>query len=281
MDIDLLRTFLEVSRTRHFGRAADNLFVTQSTVSARIRQLEESVGAPVFTRARNDIQLTPTGRRLVRHAEAIVNTWNRARQEVSVDEDTGWLLAVGGVPSLWDVLLQDSVHRLYRELPDMVLNTEVHGADALLRRLRDGSLDLGFMFEPPQTADLGFEQLANLRLVMVSSRPGLTGPEAVGRGYVLADWGESFALAHAKLFPDMPPPAVRMGLGRLALAFVLEFGGSAYLAESMVARELEAGRLFRVEGAPVIDRAAYTVYAVDTGRAEVLQRALSCLKGGR
>ena len=41
MDIDLLRTFLEVYRTRHFGRTAENLYLTQSAVSARIRLLEE------------------------------------------------------------------------------------------------------------------------------------------------------------------------------------------------------------------------------------------------
>jgi DNA-binding transcriptional LysR family regulator len=44
MDTQLLRTFLEVHRTRHFGRAADNLYVSQSAVSARIRQLEEELG---------------------------------------------------------------------------------------------------------------------------------------------------------------------------------------------------------------------------------------------
>ena len=45
MDIDLLRTFVEVSSTRHFGKAAQNLFVTQSAVSARIRLLERTLGA--------------------------------------------------------------------------------------------------------------------------------------------------------------------------------------------------------------------------------------------
>ncbi len=42
MDTELLKTFLEVSRTRHFGRAAESLYLTQSAVSFRIRQLETS-----------------------------------------------------------------------------------------------------------------------------------------------------------------------------------------------------------------------------------------------
>jgi DNA-binding transcriptional LysR family regulator len=73
MDIDLLKTFLEVNRTRHFGRAAENLFLTQSAVSARVRQLEDTIGVPLFTRTRNDIQLTPAGTRLLKYAESILN----------------------------------------------------------------------------------------------------------------------------------------------------------------------------------------------------------------
>ncbi len=44
MDTELLKTFLEVSRTRHFGRAAESLYLTQSAVSFRIRQLENQLG---------------------------------------------------------------------------------------------------------------------------------------------------------------------------------------------------------------------------------------------
>ena len=56
MDIQLLRTFLELDRTRHFGKAAEILSVTQSAVSARIRLLEETLGVPLFIRRRNEIQ---------------------------------------------------------------------------------------------------------------------------------------------------------------------------------------------------------------------------------
>lgn len=48
MDTELLKTFLEVSRTRHFGRAAEALYLTQSAVSFRIRQLENQPGRKPF-----------------------------------------------------------------------------------------------------------------------------------------------------------------------------------------------------------------------------------------
>ncbi len=51
MDTELLRTFIEVSKTRHFGRAAENLYLTQSAVSFRIRQLEQQLGVSLFARS--------------------------------------------------------------------------------------------------------------------------------------------------------------------------------------------------------------------------------------
>lgn len=281
MDTELLATFLEVNRTRHFGRAAENLFLTQSAVSARIRLLEETLGVELFTRARNDIQLTPAGTRLLKHAEAMINAWNRARQESALGTAEAELLAIGGVWSLWDIWLQDWLHRLRRERPHIALQAEAHGADVLTRRLLDGALDIAFMFEPPQMAELLVRELAPIRLMLVADRPGLTAKEATGAGYVRADWGTSFAMAQARHFPDMPPPAVRVGLGRMALAFLLECGGAAYLAEQMIVEHLSSGRLHRVDDAPAIDRQVYAVYALAADRRVLLEDALSLLTAGQ
>lgn len=80
MDTELLKTFLEVSRTRHFGRAAESLYLTQSAVSFRIRQLENQLGANLFTRHRNNIRLTPAGERLLPYAETLMSTWQLAKK---------------------------------------------------------------------------------------------------------------------------------------------------------------------------------------------------------
>lgn len=274
MDIDLLRTFLEVHRTRHFGQAADNLFVTQSAVSARIKLLEETLGVPLFTRTRSNIQLTPMGQRFLRYAESLVTTWNRARQDVAAEREDAVLLAVGGVPSLWDIVLQAWLDWVYVGFPDAHVNAEVTGSDVILRRLLDGTLDLGFFFEAPQVGGLQAVPIMSVPLILVCSRPGVSVSEALGKDYVLVDWGTSFGLAHAQHYPDLPLPRLRMGLGRLARDFLLTQGGAAYLAEPMVARELAEGRLFRVEGAAVIDRPACAVYALGSDRADLIRRSL-------
>jgi len=61
MDIELARTFLAVVETGSFLDAADKVHVTQSTVSTRIRTLEQQLGRPVFERSKTGATLTPAG----------------------------------------------------------------------------------------------------------------------------------------------------------------------------------------------------------------------------
>lgn len=278
MDTELLRTFLEVNRTRHFGKAAGNLFLTQSAVSARVRMLEQVVGVPLFTRARNDIRLTPAGRRLLRHAEAILTTWNRARQEIALDEEGKSPLAVCAVPDLWDLMLPAWVETLSSSLPDLVLDADAAETGTIVRRIADRSLDLGLTYEPPELSDFMVEPFANLEFVMVAGAADLSLEDAVREGYVLVNWGAWFTAAHARAFPDLPTPALRLGLGRVARDFILERGGAAYLPRTLAAADLEAGKLHLVAGAPVLERAACAVYAVNGENRQLVERATAILK---
>jgi DNA-binding transcriptional LysR family regulator len=275
MDTDLLKTFLEVHRTRHFGRAAENLYLSQSAVSARIRLLEEELRVALFTRRRNNIQLTAAGQRLLRYAENITTSWNRARLDLAVGEADLEILVVGAVPSLWDIALQEWVHWVYRAHTDIGLTTESHGVEMLLRRLQEGNTDLGFLFDAPQVADLLVVETLLVHLVMVATEPGLTAARAVSDRYVLVDWGTSFAIAHARHFPDMPTPRMRVGQGHMARMMLLECGGAAYLAEPTITEYLHTGRLHRVGDAPVIDRTAYAVYPARSERRETIERTLA------
>lgn len=278
MDIETLRTFLEVARTRHFGKAADNLCITQSAVSARIRLLEERVGVPLFDRARNNIQLTVAGTRLVPHAESIVNRWVRVRQQIALAEDSRILLSVSGSPSLWDALLQDWLDRAYRTYEHLALQVDVQGGDQQIRSLLDHNLDLAFTFETPSVAELTVQEVATVRLLMVSTTEDQTAQDAVAERYVLVDWGTSFASAHAEFFPDMPPPVLRASLGRIAHAFLLNHGGSAYLDEATVAADIDNNTLFIVPDAPTIERYAYAVYRHDNDRGVEIRNLLALFK---
>jgi DNA-binding transcriptional LysR family regulator len=277
MDIELLRTFLEVVRTRHFGKAAAELCVTQSAVSARIRQLEQTLAKPLFVRHRNNIQLTAEGRQLRKHAETIVQVWARARQETGLGTDYPRSLAVGALLDLWCTVLADWLPTLRERMPDTALQIETGTSDALIRKLQDNVIDLAILFEPPQVPALELRELAAVNLVLASTRQGQTPEQALGPGYVMVDWGTAFAQHHARHYPNMQAPAMHMNQGVLVRQYLQQVHGAAYLPEQLL-DQTGAGRpLHRVAGAAVIERPVYGVFATGNDRVDTIRQALGLI----
>lgn len=273
MDLELLRTFLEVERNRHFGHAAEALHLTQSAVSARIKLLESQLGVGLFIRIRGDIQLTPEGNRLVRHADRIINGWRQARQDVAVGA-ANQQLVIGGSLRLWDVLLQNWLHAIRQKYPRLAIIAESHTPDLLIRKLLDGLIDVAFMSEPPQLELIKIEEVASIDLHMVSSNKDLGISKALEQDYVMVDWGFAHALRHRQLFPDASEPLIRVGQARIALEYLLAMGGSAYLPLRMVKELIESNKLFLVNKAPKIRRHAYAVYPVRGLRNDLIEELL-------
>jgi len=274
MDTGLLKAFLEVYRSRHFGHAANNLFISQSAVSARIKQLEDELGIRLFTRDRNNIELTTAGKKFLVYAENILNTWNRARQEIAIPEGIDTLLSVAALSSIWDMFLDDWLSQLHENNRTTALQATVMQSDAMMRNLLDGTLDLGFVFDPPKTPRLLVKELFPVPLIMVSSKSGISVEQAISEDYIFVDWGTSFAMIHARQYPDIQPPTLRAGVGRIALGFLNNCGGAAYLPEAMVTAQLGV-TLFRVADAPVIDKDAYAVYSQSSSKHGVIEEALN------
>lgn len=277
MDTTLLKTFLEVAKNRHFGKAADALYVTQSAVSARIKLLESNLAVQLFIRRRNDIQLTPAGMRLVRYAETIVKGWERVRHEIALGEKGGESIALGCPFDLWQILLRDWAIKLRNQSPDLVLQIEVQPAEILISRLVNGLLDLAILFEPPQISGLIIKQVAEISLLLVTSQQDASMEEVMKQNYFMVDWGSVFALQHAEYFPDIPPPAARVASGTLALDLILETGGAAYLARQTVAQQLDHNMLFIVDAAPVIERRAFAIYRPEDENKGYLKNALKVM----
>lgn len=77
MDIELARTFVEIATSGSFLNASKRLHVTQSTVSLRVKRLEQLLGKPVFVRSRSGIELTPAGEQFERFARTLLKAGRR------------------------------------------------------------------------------------------------------------------------------------------------------------------------------------------------------------
>jgi LysR family transcriptional regulator, flagellar master operon regulator len=95
MDIALARTFLMIAETGSFIEAARRMNVTQSTVSARVRNLEQLLGRQLFERSKVGAQITQAGEQFQKHALAMVRVWQQAQQDVGFSGQHDQHLAVG------------------------------------------------------------------------------------------------------------------------------------------------------------------------------------------
>ncbi len=274
MDINLLKTFLEVYRTRHFGRAAENLFLTQSAVSARIRLLEENLGVSLFDRKRKDMQLTPAGQRFLKHAEHLVHAWSRACRETAQVGDRQAFLAVGGLPEMGDIFLAPWLQYVTTLKSELSLAVAVEGEEALSRKLKDGVLDVVFLFDSPQTDDCAIAEVCRFSMVLVASCPDMDCAEAMAKNYVMVDWGTSFELQHQRHFREQPLPRLQLGMVRAALEHIQTKGGAGYMPKSMVAELLAEERVFLVKGAPEIERSVLAVYNYTNQRLPLIEDVL-------
>lgn len=275
METELLRTFIEIYRMRSFTRAAENLSITPSAVSARIRQLESEMRRRLLKRTSQQVLLTPSGERLLRHAMGIVEALDRAQRDVALDDR--WPVAVAGVASFWDLFLQDWLYRVRANLPEVVPWVEMRGAARVAEKLAQGEVQLGFLYSPPQIADLILREVRRVDLVLVSSRPDPDLDETLAEGYVLVDWGTVFSSEHNRHFPHRPPAAVRSNSGRLAHGLLLGCGGGAYLPRELVAEDVAGGRLFPVQTAPVFEMRAYAAYLAQGEHRELVERMLALI----
>jgi LysR family transcriptional regulator, flagellar master operon regulator len=261
MDTELARTFLTVLAAGNFVGAAQRLHITQSTVSARIRTLEEQLGCRLFVRNKAGTTLTPAGRHFQKHAGALVRTVEQARHDVGVPRGFRAAITVGGRFGLWENLLLRWLPLMLETAPDISVRAEIGMEAELMQGLVEGRIDIGVMYTPESRPGLKVEPLLEERLILVSTDPQQR-PEP-GRGYVYVDWGPEFYAKHSANFPDHIGAAITANIGWVGLQHILENGGAGYFPERLARQHLGSGRLHEIAGAAAFKLPAYLVYLAD------------------
>lgn len=279
MDIELLRTFLEVKSTRHFGKAANNLFITQAAVSSRIKLLEQMLGTPLFVRYRNNLQLTETGDRLVAHAEDILLAWEHAKQDLSIRKNSKKVIRFGATTGFCAHVLEENLSEIYRQVEDISLRAESLDEETLITRIRDRRLDLALLFDPAKHVDFVSVPISSAELILVSTEENASVDRALNQGYVAVDWGAFFTIKHQKLFPETSAPVLQTTISRIALQFILQNGGSAYLPYAMLGQYLDDKQLFRVEQAPVIHQLLFAIFHEESKFRKPIEQIIDIIRG--
>lgn len=274
MEMDLLHTFVELEDSGTMSLTARRLYITQATVSARIAQLEEIVGARLFFRSKRGTRLTPQGKLLSPTARAILQSWREAKTKLGSITPNRPRLRVGGEITLSTSLLPNWLVSLRQRRTDLELRAVVDTAERLLDSLERGELDLAVLYSPLRRPRIKTKLVLREELICVSTQRHCT--QLAVDDYVYVDWGPDFAAQHDRALADLGRGATTIELGPLALRYLLRVGGFGYFRTRAVAPYLRAKRLHRV---PRMPKFSYSIHAASSPSApdELVEWALSQL----
>jgi len=150
-----LRYLVALADQRHFGRAAARCFVSQPTLSAQLKKLEQSLGVQLIERAPNNVSLTAVGEEIVARARRILEAGDEVVGLARTHQDPlGGRLRVALLPTIGPYLLPQVAPRIRKALPRLQLHLYEYQTAPMLEKLHGGELDLGILALPVELEGL-------------------------------------------------------------------------------------------------------------------------------
>ena len=247
MDLRALRYFVETARQRSFTTAASHLYVTQSTVSKMVRQLEDEVGQALLIREGRTVRLTDAGQIVFERAQEALAVVQRLNRDVADLSDIARGELTIGIPPMVNIFFPPLIQRYKARYPQVRLTIVEAGGQVIEQRVRNGELELGVTVLPTEPgAELAAREMGRYPICLVGTvdspwarlkRPGLA---ALHRQPVVM-LGEDYALTRrlreafdaAGVQPDV---IAQSGQWDFLLSMAMAGMGSALLPEPLLAR---------------------------------------------
>ena len=165
-----LSYLVTLSETLHFTEAARRSFVTQSTLSGGIMELERLLGGVLVERDRQNVRLTPLGEQVVARARVLLaDAQDLMRLSREMSEPLTGDLHLGIIPTIAPFVLTPLLEAVQKELPRIKLHLHEAQSEKIMERLEHGSLDMVFLALPFDTNGLKVKEIATEKLYVVGN----------------------------------------------------------------------------------------------------------------
>ena len=234
MEIRTLRYFLAVAREENMTRAAEQLHVTQPTLSKTLKALEDELGKKLFTRHSFSIRLTEEGVLLRNRADDLVSMADKITQEfVTLDDITGGDIYLGMAESYQIRQLARAIREFRKQYPGLRYHITSGDTEQVTEKLDKGLLDFAVLVEPPDNAkydSLVFPQADVWGLVFPADDP-LAKKKVIAVDDLI---GLPLFCSEQSWQKDLPRwCGVRMQDLRLEGSFRLSYNGSMFAREGL------------------------------------------------
>lgn len=216
-----LQVFEAVARLLSYTRAAEELFLSQPTVSMQIKKLETDIGLPLTEQIGKKISLTGAGKELYQATRDILGTL--ARFEMQIDDQKG--LRTGqlriAVVTTANYFAPRLIGRFTRDYPGINISLEVGNREQILDRMSNNMDDVYLVGKPPESSELEFQPyLENPMVVVARTDHALAGSEFIPLAdiskepFIIREQGSGTRIVVEKLFAEAGHPLnIRMELG--------------------------------------------------------------------
>lgn len=257
-----LETAIWVARLGSYTAAAERLHTTQPAISARMRELENSLGIKLFTRVGRGIELTLEGRNFLGKAEPLLRELDELASTLTTDgRTTGTVrIGLGNISMSWFPCL---IHELQGNMPGLTYDVEIDLAGKLLDKLEARKLDLALVAGPVdagkfRSASLGFDRmlwLTSKEYYACARQPNLRA--FLKNAPLWCVHKESFYWTDAMriIVEQGADPGRFNAITNMAAAreLILGHAGVGLVSQTLVRHDLDDGRLITVPGCPQPD----------------------------
>ncbi|WP_374078352.1 LysR family transcriptional regulator [Bdellovibrio bacteriovorus] len=160
MDIDVLKYFKIVARTGNMSRAAQELHVSQPTLTVAMKKLEDLLGVTLFERSKKGVTLTPSGLQIYQYSDQMVELWEEMLREAgSLDQTVKGTIRLGVHPSVARYTLPVFLPSLLKEHPQLNIQLMHDLSRNVLQMIRDSFVDVGLVMNPEKHPDLVIKEI--------------------------------------------------------------------------------------------------------------------------
>jgi DNA-binding transcriptional LysR family regulator len=248
-----LQIFEAIVQFGSFTRAAEELHLTQPTVSMQIKKLETNIGLPLFEHVNKKVFLTDAGRILEEHTRDVLDSFNNIEMEIADLKGMKTGLLRLAVVTTAKYFAPRALGQFCEQYPGVDVSLKVTNRERLIERMAQNKDDLYIMGRPPQSKDVIFEPyLANPLVVIASRNHPLAGHKNISpqqladHPFIMREVGSGTRMATEKFFDDQNVKLkIRMELGsNEAIKHAIDAGlGISVLSRHTLVLEGENGRL--------------------------------------
>jgi len=257
MNIVSLQTFIAIVETGSLVRASQRLHVTQSTVTARLKTLEDELGQRLLNRHKSGTTLTPAGTKLLRYARVMTGLWRQAKYETALPEGLSSVCTFGCDRELWHGPGRAFFNGVVSGRAEMAVSVMQGGARDLETWLAEGMVDVILTYDATLRGHQTVYPLPPEDLVLFSDRPNT--PIEGDPLYIFVDHGSDYRRRHDEVYHNAGVARFSFDSSWWALQIMLDRGGSAYLPRALAQPYVERGRLHELVSAPVFTRKKHVI----------------------